>query len=176
MRFIEMELEDAVTVDANMNGDERGYLATVFDAEEFEHTGLSSKVALCNLSYNWKSGTLRGMHYRTTPESRLVRCVGGEIYNVIVDLRPDSGTYMQWEGTFLNPQNAMAVYVPRGFAHGYQTMQNNTTVLYQTSDVYTPELERGFRWDDPAFNIQWLINNPIINKKDETWPNYEVID
>ncbi|MGH7930054.1 MAG: dTDP-4-dehydrorhamnose 3,5-epimerase family protein, partial [Candidatus Binatia bacterium] len=127
-----------------------------------------------NLSFNWKNGTLRGLHYQVAPheESKLVRCTRGALYDVIVDLRPQSPTYLRWLGVELTADNHRMLYVPEGFAHGYQTLVDATEAFYQVSAFYAPGAERGARYDDPAFGIEWPAEVIVISDKDAGWPDY----
>lgn len=138
-------------------GDERGWFARIYDADVIAQLGLDPAVSMCNLSFNARAGTLRGMHFNAAPheEDKLVRVQRGAIFDVIVDLRPDSPTYKQWHGVELTAENGHAFFVPKGFAHGFQTLAENTEVHYQMSRPYVPEAGRGVRWDDPAFGIDW---------------------
>lgn len=175
MIFTKTKLADAYIIDIEQRQDERGFFARAWCQQEFEDHGLVSRVVQANISYNKRAGTLRGMHYQKTPyaETKLVRCVRGAIYDVIIDLRPDSPTYMQWLGVELTPENYRMLYVPEGFAHGFQTLADNTEVTYQVSQFYTPGAEGGLRYDDPAFKIEWPVAVQVISEKDRTWPDYE---
>ncbi|EGP92877.1 dTDP-4-dehydrorhamnose 3,5-epimerase [Nitrosarchaeum koreense MY1] len=134
--------------------------------------GLNSKLIQLSVSFNKKRGTLRGMHYQIAPyqETKLVRCNRGKIFDVIIDLRENSKTYRQWFGIEMDSNNKYMLYVPEGFAHGFQTLEDNTEVFYQISQEYMPEYARGKLWNDPIFNISWPIKSPIISDKDEHWP------
>jgi dTDP-4-dehydrorhamnose 3,5-epimerase len=174
--FTPTELQGAVIVDLEKREDDRGFFARAWCRREFEDEGLTHRLVQCNLSYNHRRGTLRGLHYQAEPraEVKLVRCTHGVIYDVIVDLRPRSATFMRWIGVELTAENGRMLYVPEGFAHGYQTLANGTEVFYQVSEFYTPEAERGLRWDDPAFAIEWPAANPrIMSEKDRNWPDYD---
>lgn len=175
MRFTETPLAGAHTVELEPHADERGYLARAFCRREFAEHALVAEVAQANLSYNERRGTLRGMHYQLPPsgEVKLVRCVRGAIYDVIVDLRPDSPTYLQWFGAELTERNGRALYVPESFAHGFQTLVDGTLVFYQTSEFYAPGRERGLRHDDPALGIDWPLETLVISDKDARWPLLE---
>lgn len=135
---------------------------------------MTSRIVQTNISFNVKKGTLRGMHYQITPyeETKLVRCTTGAIYDVIIDLRRDSLTYLQWVGVELTADNHKMLYVPENFAHGFQTFLDNTEVTYQVSQFYTPGSERGIRWDDSAFNIWWPLEVTVISDKDKNWPDF----
>jgi len=176
MIFRETKLAGAFIIELEKLEDERGFFARAWCQREFEAQGLVSRFVQCNVSYNKKKGTLRGMHYQVAPyeEVKLVRCTRGAIYDVIIDLRPDSPTYTQWLGVELTADNYRMLYVPEGCAHGYQTLTDNAEVFYQVSQFYAPQCERGVRWNDPAFNIQWPIDHPIIlSEKDQRWPDFK---
>lgn len=174
MRFVSTPLDGAYVIELEPRTDDRGFFARSFDREEFAAHGLDPDVVQCNVSFNARRGTLRGMHYQLPPkaEAKLVRCVAGAIYDVIVDLRRDSPTHARWFGIQLDARDRRALYVPRGFAHGYQTLSDGAEVHYQVSERYTPELERGVRWNDPAFGIAWPIGDPIVSPKDAAFPDY----
>ena len=174
MFFIETELKDAYIIDLDRREDNRGFFARTWAQDEFEAHGLVSRVLQANLSFNHTKGTLRGMHFQHAPyaETKLVRCVRGAIYDVIVDLRPESPTYKRWLGVELTAENRRAFYVPEGFAHGFQTLEDNVEVMYQVSQVYTPGAEGGYRYDDPAFEISWPLPVTVISDKDTKWPAF----
>jgi dTDP-4-dehydrorhamnose 3,5-epimerase len=172
MIFKETKLKGAYLIDIECSEDERGYFARTFCREEFEKHGLNPCVAQCNISYNRKKGTLRGMHYQVAPfaETKLVTCLTGSIYDVIVDLRPDSPTYCQWLGIELNARRPRSMlYIPGNFAHGFQTLENDTEVFYQMSEFYHPESAVGLRWNDPALHIDWPEGERIISEKDRSF-------
>lgn len=170
MIFKETKLKGAYIVELEPREDERGFFARSFCRQEFEEHGLNPAIVQNNISFSKKKGTLRGMHYQVAPyeETKLVSCTRGAIYDVIVDLREDSPTYCQWLAVELSAEKYKMLYVPAGFAHGYQTMEDNTVVSYQVSEFYQPESERGVRWDDPAFRIEWPIKQPVISSKDKS--------
>ncbi len=172
MQFTETKLKDAFIIDLELKQDYRGFFARIFCQKEFEARGLKSLVAQCNLSFNYKKGTLRGMHYQIPPatETKLIRCIKGAIYDVIVDMRPNSPTYLQHIGVELNDQNRRALYVPEMFAHGYQALTEETEVIYQVSEFYTPNTEKGLRYDDPLLKIEWPLPVSEISEKDSKWP------
>jgi dTDP-4-dehydrorhamnose 3,5-epimerase len=174
MRFTETALPGAFVIDLQPHSDERGFFARAFCVDEFAAHGLRPTHAQCNLSYNIRRGTLRGMHWRAAPlpEAKLVRVVRGAIYDVIVDLRPASPTYLRHIGVELSAENRRALYVPELFAHGFQTLTDDTEVFYQMSEVYQPGLDRGARWNDPAFKIDWPIGDPIMNDRDRTYSDF----
>ncbi|MEZ5658977.1 MAG: dTDP-4-dehydrorhamnose 3,5-epimerase [Burkholderiaceae bacterium] len=172
MKFTPTKLQGAFIIDIEAFEDERGGFARSFCQKEFEAHGLKPTVAQCNLSYNHKAGTLRGMHYQVAPacETKLIRCTRGAIYDVIIDMRPDSPTYKQHIGVELTADNHRALYVPEMFAHGYQALTDGAEVVYQVGEFYTPGYERGLRHDDPEFGIQWPVPVTVISGKDAAWP------
>jgi dTDP-4-dehydrorhamnose 3,5-epimerase len=169
--FKETPLAGAYIIDVEERRDDRGFFARTFCAREFEEHGLQTVVAQCNISFNYQKGTLRGMHYTVPPmnEAKLVRVVRGAIYDVIIDLRPESPTYKQHVGVELTASNRRALYIPPMFAHGFQTLEDDTEVFYQMSDFYAPGHDRGVRYDDPAFGIQWPLPVSVIAEKDLAW-------
>jgi dTDP-4-dehydrorhamnose 3,5-epimerase len=177
MRFIETSLPGVWVIELEEIEDERGWFARTFDAEEFRKRGLNSDIVQCNASFNHRAGTLRGMHYQVAPhgESKLVRCVRGAIFDVAVDLRNDASTYRDWYGVELSAENRRAFYIPAGLAHGFQTLTDDSEVLYQMGDPYVPEAARGVRWDDQAFGIQWpvLEGERTISERDSSYPYLE---
>ena len=175
MRFVPTKLEGAYVVELEPFVDERGTFARTWCRDEFAEHGLSVEVAQCSISRNARAGTLRGLHFQTPPhqEVKLVRCAAGGIYDVIVDLRSGSDTYAQWIGLELDAASGRALYVPKGFAHGFQTLEDATDVLYMISDPYVPEASSGFRWDDPALGIEWPeAAERTISAKDCAWPSF----
>jgi len=175
MIFKETKLKGAYVIEINPLEDERGFFARSFCAKEFKEHGLNQNIAQCNISYNGKKGTLRGMHYQAAPheEAKLVRCTMGAIYDVIIDLRPDSSTFKKWIGVELTKENRRMLYVPEGFAHGFQTLEDHTEVLYQMSEFHHPEWARGVRWNDPTFGIFWPVNVEIISIGDQQYPDFK---
>ena len=177
MLFTETRLKGAHLIQLEPLEDDRGFFSRTFCREEFERHGLNPCVAQCSLSYNYRKGTLRGLHYQVAPrqEAKLVRCTAGSIFDVIVDLRPASLTYCQWFGVELGSrQRRVMVYVPEGFAHGFQTLEDDTEIVYQISELYSPDDARGVRWDDPAFAIQWPEEPRVMSERDKSFPDYEV--
>jgi len=174
MIFNKTSLNDAFLIKLEKKGDERGFFARSWDTKVFEENGLNPKVVQCNISFSSKKGTLRGMHYQINPfeESKLIRCTRGRILDVLIDLRQNSSTYKKWEGFELSSENNNMVYVPEGFAHGFQSLEDNTEIVYQVSQFYDPKSERGIRWDDPIFKIKWPLKNKIISEKDSKWSNF----
>lgn len=175
MRFTETKLKGAFVVEIDKLTDDRGFFARSWCRKEFEAHGLSGRVAQANVSFNRKKGTLRGLHYQIAPytECKLVRCTRGAVYDAIIDLRPDSPTYKQWTGIELTADNYTMMFIPEDFAHGYQTLSDETEVTYQISEFYTPGSEKGIRFDDPAFNIKWPLKVTTISDKDMTWPDFK---
>jgi len=173
--FTEAKLKGAYIIELEKLEDERGFFARTWDQKQFEERGLNSKLVQCNISFNEKKGTLRGLHYQTSPyeEVKLVRCTRGSVFEVMIDLRKKSETYKQWIGYELSSQNYKTLYVPEGFALGHQTLEDNTELFYQMSQLYTPKYGRGIRWDDPAFNITWPLKPTIISKKDLSFENFK---
>jgi dTDP-4-dehydrorhamnose 3,5-epimerase len=174
MRFTETRLAGAFLVEIEPRVDARGHFARTFCREEFARAGLPIDFPQCNLSFNDRRATLRGMHYQADPhpEGKLVRCTRGAIRDVIVDLRPGSPTFRQWIAVDLTQDNASALYVPVGFAHGFQTLCDRSEVLYQMTEVYHPGLARGVRWNDPAFGIEWPLADPILSERDAAYPDF----
>jgi dTDP-4-dehydrorhamnose 3,5-epimerase len=172
MRFTETELPGAFLIDIEPISDERGFFTRTFCRREFEDHGLLPLVAQCNLSYNHKAGTLRGMHYQVPPagEAKLVRCTRGAILDVFVDLRPGSPTYLQHVSVELTAENRRAAYLPPLLAHGYQSLTDDAEVTYQVSEFYTPASERSTRYDDPALGIAWPLEVTVISAKDAAAP------
>lgn len=172
MKFTETKLQGAFVLGLEQRTDNRGFFSRTFCQQEFAAHGLNPNVAQCNLSFNEKAGTIRGLHYQTPPatEAKLFRCIKGAIFDVIVDMRPESPTYLQHFGIELSADNHLALYVPEMFAHGYQALKDGTKVLYQVSEFYTPGVEKGLRFDDPALAIEWPMAATVISEKDQTWP------
>jgi len=172
MIFRETTLKGAFVIEIEKFEDKRGFFARAWCQKEVEANGLVSRVVQTNISFNKKRGTLRGMHYQVAPyeQVKLVRCTRGVIYDVIIDLRPDSPTFRKWTGVELTAENYTMLYVPENFAHGFQTLEDNTEVTYQVSQFYSPESERGVRYDDPALGIEWPLQVEVISDKDLGWP------
>jgi dTDP-4-dehydrorhamnose 3,5-epimerase len=171
MIFTETKLKGTYRIDLDLRKDDRGFFARSFCQQEFAAHGLNKIIAQSNVSYNAKKGTLRGMHFQIAPkaEAKLVRCTRGAIYDVIVDLRPRSQTYCAWTAVELTAENGRMLYIPEGFAHGFQTLEDDTEVFYQMFEFYSPEHARGVRWDDPSFGIIWPLTDPIISEKDKSY-------
>ena len=175
MKFHPTQLQDAYTIELEARGDERGFFARVFCEKEFGAASLATHFVQGNISLSAKKGTLRGMHYQLAPaaEAKIVRCLRGALFDVVLDIRPDSPTFGQSFGTELTAENGLMMYVPRGFAHAILTLTDNTETLYLVSDFYSPELERGIRWNDPRFGIVWPFMPSEISPKDAAWPDFD---
>lgn len=175
MIFTETALEGAYIIEPEKLADERGFFARAWCQHEFEAQGLNPRLTQCNISYNARQATLRGMHYQAAPhaEAKLVRCTRGAIHDVIIDLRPDSETYKQHVAVLLDADHHKMLYIPEGFAHGFQTLEDDTEVFYQMSAVYSPEAARGVRWDDPLFSIDWpQAECRHMSDRDRSWPDF----
>lgn len=174
MIFTPTKLQGAFILEVKKIEDERGFFGRSWCKRELEEHGLNANVVQANVSYNKVKGTLRGMHFQKAPhqETKLVRCTRGAIYDVIIDLRPNSPTYKQWIGVELTEDNYRMLFVPEDFAHGFITLQDNTEVTYQVTQYYTPGAEGGIRWNDPAFNIQWPIEPTVVSGKDQVHPDF----
>jgi len=174
--FTETNLEGAYIIDIKEIADDRGFFARGWCEDEFKQHGLNPRVAQLNLGFNLKRGTLRGMHFQKAPkaEVKVVRCTQGAVFDVMIDMRPDSPTHGQWVGVELTPDNHRMLYVPEGFAHGYQTLADNSEIYYQTSQFYAPGLAAGVRCDDPAFGIEWPLAVESISDQDRDWPLYSL--
>jgi dTDP-4-dehydrorhamnose 3,5-epimerase len=173
MRFEPLSLQGAYLVNPELITDERGHFARTFCRQEFQANGLNSHLEQCSMSFNHKKGTLRGMHFQKSPhqEAKLVRCTQGKIFDVVIDLRPDSPTYKKWEGFILSKENRLMLFIPEGFAHGFQTLEDDTEVFYQISSSFVPEVSSGVRWNDPAFGITWPLEVSVISLKDQGYPD-----
>jgi dTDP-4-dehydrorhamnose 3,5-epimerase len=170
----ETALPGVYTIDIEPHADERGFFARVWDGEILAAAGLDARVSQSSIAFNQRAGTLRGLHFQRPPhaETKLVRCTRGAIYDVVVDIRPDSGAHLRWLGVELTEENRRTLYVPEGFAHGYQTLVDATEVWYQMSVPYAPESADGLRWDDPRLAIDWPQPPPggrVISARDEAW-------
>lgn len=177
MRFVPLSLAGAYLIELEEKRDERGFFARAFCVEEFAAQGLCTRYVQSNISYSARRGTVRGMHYQAPPwsEVKVVRCVRGAIYDVIVDLREESPTYLQHVGVELNDRNRSALYIPELFAHGFQTLSDDAEVEYQMSAMYAPEAARGLRYDDPALDIRWPLPAGLISEQDRTRPLLPVL-
>ncbi len=176
MKFTETKLKGAYLIDVEPIGDDRGFFARAWCRNEFEKAGIGTNVAQANMSFSKDKGTIRGLHWQVPPntEAKLVRCIRGAIYDVIVDLRSGSPTYLQWFGAELSADNRRIMLVPEGFAHGMQTLVHDTEIYYQVSEFYVPEAERGARVDDSAFGIEWPLPVTTRSDKDANWPDFDI--
>ncbi|MDF0672721.1 MAG: dTDP-4-dehydrorhamnose 3,5-epimerase [Nitrospira sp.] len=176
MIFLETSLPGAYVIEVEKLEDERGFFARSWCALEFAAKGLDPHLVQCNVSYNKRKGTLRGLHYQIPPhaEVKLVRCTKGSLFDVIVDLRKDSPTFLKWVGIELTATNHKMLYIPKLFAHGFQTLEDNTEIFYQMSEFYEPAGSKGLRWNDPRLGINWPDVAGVMSHKDQTYPNLEV--
>lgn len=176
MKFIETILKGSYVIELEPYKDERGMFSRTFCSKEFKKYNLKNNMVQSNLSISYKKDTLRGMHYQVdgSEESKLVRCIKGKILDVIIDIRKDSSTFSKYVSLELSDDNNLMIYVPEGFAHGFLTLHDNCHVFYQVSNYYSPENERGIRWSDPFFNINWPVTNPIISYKDKNYKDFKV--
>jgi dTDP-4-dehydrorhamnose 3,5-epimerase len=174
MRFSETKIPGVFEISIEPNSDERGLFARSWCAQEFESHGLNPKLVQCSISFNTHKGTLRGVHYQVAPyqEAKLVRCTRGAIFDVAIDLRPHSRTFKSWVSAVLTAELRNMLYVPEGCAHGFLTLEDNTEVFYQMSEVFNPDSARGVRWDDPAFQIAWPAEVEQISERDRTCPDF----
>lgn len=174
MIFIETKLKGSFIIELKRLEDERGFFARTWCQNEFAAHGLNPRLVQCSTSFNKKKGIIRGMHYQAAPheEAKLVRCPRGAIYDVGIDLRPKSPTFKQWIAVTLTSENHKLLYFPEGFAHGFQTLEDNTEVFYQMAEFYVPEYARGVRWNDSAFDIQWPLDERIISPMDQQYPDF----
>ena len=175
MKFLDSKIEGCHRVELEKHGDERGFFARLFCDQEYKDIGLGFKLAQANDSFSADKGTLRGMHYQkgNFSETKIIRCLKGAIYDVVIDLRPASKSYLAWEGFHLDEKNRSMVVVPQGCAHGFMTMEENTEVFYLVDAMYAPEFEDGVRWNDPNFNIEWPMSPKVISIKDQNWSDFE---
>lgn len=177
MIFTETKLKGAFVIDLELLPDQRGFFARSFCTKEFEAHGPNPNLVQCNLSFNYKKGTLRGMHYQMAPfnETKLIRCIRGAIYDVIIDLRPESETYLSYIGVELTAENRRALYVPQRFAHGFQSLTDESEVMYQMGEFHAPEYAFGLRYNDSALGIEWPLPVSEISEKDLSWPLLESV-
>jgi dTDP-4-dehydrorhamnose 3,5-epimerase len=175
MTFVETKLPGVFEIRLEPKPDERGFFARTWCQREFEAHGLNSSLVQCSVSFNGRKGTLRGIHYQIAPheETKLVRCTRGAMYDVVVDLRPQSPTFKDWIAVVLTAENRKMVYVPKGCAHGFLTLKDDSEVFYQMSEFYNAESARGVRWDDPAFQIAWPEKVALISERDRTYANFK---
>lgn len=172
MKFIETELNGAYIIEPERIEDERGFFARTFCEQEFAAHRLEIRFVQCSVSFNQRRGTLRGLHYQAAPhtEAKLVRCTAGAAFDVIVDIRPGSPTYKRWLGVELSSGNYRMLYIPEGFAHGFQSLEDRTELFYQISKPHAPEAARGIRWDDPAIGISWPMKPLVVSARDQGFP------
>jgi len=172
MKYCETEIKGAYIIEPEKKEDERGFFARSWDIKEFEEKNLNPKLVQCSISYNHTKGTLRGLHYQIKPyqEIKYVRCTRGKVFEVLVDLRPNSHTFKKWISVELSAQNYRMIYAPEGCALGFQTLENETELFYQMSEFYSPGYERGLRYDDPILDIKWPLAISIISKRDLSFP------
>jgi dTDP-4-dehydrorhamnose 3,5-epimerase len=175
MRFSKTMLPGVIGIELEPRADDRGFFARSWCQQEFEAQGLNSRLVQCNVSFNYRKGTLRGMHFQAAPhaETKLVRCTKGAIYDVALDMRPESPAYKRWVGVELTAKSRQMLYIPEGCAHGFLTLEDETEVFYQMSEFYHAESARGARWDDPAFAIAWPEEVQVISERDATYPAFE---
>lgn len=175
MKFTETTLKGAYLVEMEPHRDERGHFARTWCREEFEAHGLNAELAQCSTSFNLRRGTLRGLHYQAEPhaEAKLVRCTRGALYDLIVDLRPDSPSFREWFAVELTESNLLMLYIPEGCAHGFQTLEDETEVFYQISTGYRPESARGVRWNDPLFRFRWPLEERLMSERDRNFPDFK---
>jgi dTDP-4-dehydrorhamnose 3,5-epimerase len=177
MIFTETALRGAWIIDIAAIADERGFFARMWAPDEFNGRGLNPTLAQCNMAFNRAKGTIRGMHFQRPPyeETKIIRCTRGAIYDVIIDLRPDSPTFCRWSSVELTDDNRRMLYVPPGFAHGYQTLTDETETYYHVSAPYSRDHATGVRWNDPSFDIRWPLGDPaIISAQDRAWPDFRI--
>jgi len=174
MIFTPTRLAGAYTIEPERHEDERGFFARVWCQQECQAQGVNPRLVQCSVSFNKQRGTLRGMHWQQAPhaEAKVVRCTMGAIYDVIIDLRPDSATFKSYEALLLTPENRTMLYIPEGCAHGFLTLLDNTEVFYQMSEFYHPESQTGVRWNDPAFGIHWIDEVRVISPRDAHYPDF----
>lgn len=174
MRFEPLQIDGAFLIHLDRVRDERGFFARTFDSDEFEALGIDSQVVQCNISFNAWKGTLRGLHYQAVPhaEGKLIRCTRGALFDVGVDLRDDSASFLSVTTVELRPDEPRLVFLPRGVAHGFLTLEDDTEVSYQMSERYNAAAARGVRWDDPSFKIPWPYSPRVVSERDRTFPDF----
>ncbi len=174
MRISPTDLKDVLIIDLEKHGDDRGWFARAFCEEEFSKAGIFLHIAQTNISFNQEQGTVRGLHYQSDPkwEPKIVRCTRGRIFDVAVDLRPQSASFCKWVGVELSAENGRALYLPPGMAHGFQTLTENCELYYLMGEVYVPSMARGVRWDDPTFAIKWPLKPTVISDRDKSFSDF----
>ena len=172
MQLIPLGLSGAFIIEPDFLRDERGFFARLWDESVLGAHALETRLSQCSISYNARQGTLRGMHYQgpPKPETKIVRCTAGHIYDVIVDIRPDSPTYLKWEAVELSAENRRSLFIPMGMAHGFQTLSDDAEVFYMISEAYHPDCQGGLRYDDPLLGIKWPLPVSVISQRDKEWP------
>nr|UXE44915.1 dTDP-4-dehydrorhamnose 3,5-epimerase [uncultured bacterium] len=176
MKFVKTPIDGVVVVEATPSSDERGTFTRIWCKRELSDAGLDAELAQCSLSTNTSRGTLRGMHYQSeqAPESKLVHCVRGSVFDVVIDLRRASPTFCQWHGELLSSSNGRALFVPKGCAHGFLTLEDDSHVLYHISEFFRPDTSRGVRWNDPAFKIEWPGRVDVISARDRSYDDFSI--
>ena len=176
MKFFETNLKGSYVIEPEPSLDERGFFARSWDVNEFKKMGLNSNIVQTSISFNKLKGTVRGMHYQIKPyeETKLVRCTKGSVFEVLLDLRPNSKTFLEWTSVKLTSDNYKMIYAPEGFALGFQTLENNTELIYQMSQFYSPEFQRGIKWNDTYFDIKWPLKMTVISNRDTTFPDFKI--
>jgi len=174
MIFLPTKIFQALNIEIEKKEDERGFFGRTYDVNEFEKNGINSKIVQCNVNFTKNKGTLKGLHYQLKPfeEVKLIRCTKGSVFSVTVDTRPNSPTFKQWESIILSENQYFWRYIPEGCANGIQTLEENTELIYQVSQFYSPEHEQGIRWNDPNFQIKWPLPVHSISEKDKSWPDF----
>ena len=175
MKFIETKLKGAFVIEAEPRVDQRGFFARILDKKEFSKKGLDSEFVQSSISINKKKGTFRGMHYQTKPfeESKIIRCTKGKIFDIIIDLRVNSKTFKKWISVELSEDNYKMLYIPKGFAHGFQTLEDNTEIFYQISQYYMSEFSKGVKWNEPEFNIKLPLDVSVISQRDLSYSPFK---
>ena len=175
MIFKKLDIQGVFQIELEKIEDNRGFFSRSWDKQKFEENGINSKLVQCNISFNKKRGTIRGLHFQKKPyeEAKFVRCVKGKVYEIFVDLRKKSETFLKWGGIELDSKKLTCLYVPEGFALGFQTLKDNSEIFYQMSQNYMPEFSRGVKWDDEAFKIKWPLEVTVISKKDQSFNVYK---
>jgi dTDP-4-dehydrorhamnose 3,5-epimerase len=176
MIFSKTKLSNACIIEIEKEEDDRGFFARIWDGKKFLENGINDEFLQYSISLSKKKGTIRGMHYQKKPfeESKIIRCTRGSIFDVIIDLRPDSKTFKEWFGIELSENNYRCLYIPKGFAHGFQTLEDNSEVIYQISEMYKPEYAKGICWNDKFFEIKWPLIPTIMSEKDKKFQKFDI--